>query len=110
MPMTRTILFMLMLFAPLIVQADTQPVCRKELIRYCISMYASWDMPPALGNCITAMEPPPGVTPAWHTLRGEIQHGTIPPLVAYTQCLSRSEVRPITPGTGTGNKGQSPQL
>ena len=110
MPMTRMILIAAMLLAPLTARADAQPACRKELIRYCISMYASWDMPPALGNCITAMEPPPGVTPAWYTLRGEIRHGTIPPLVAYTQCLSRSELRPITTGTATGNKGQSPQL
>ncbi len=108
MSMTRTILFAAMLLAPMIARADTHPACRKQLIRYCISMYAGWDMPPALGSCITAMEPPPGVTPAWYTLRGEIQHGTIPPLAAYTQCLDKSAAPPVT--TGTVNRGQSRQL
>lgn len=87
MPMTRTILSVLILFIPLAAQAEQHPACRKQLIRYCISMYASWDMPPTLANCVAAMEPAPGVTPAWYALRGELAGGTIPPLARYQQCV-----------------------
>jgi hypothetical protein len=76
--------------ASLPIQAEGTPACRKELIRYCISMYASWDVPPTLASCIAAMEPGPGITPAWFPLSGEIARGTIPPLARYRQCLEKS--------------------
>ena len=71
--------------------------CRSQLLRYCLSMYASWNMPPTLARCIAAMEPPPGVTPAWYSLRSAIRAGTIPPLADYTRCLARSDAARATP-------------
>jgi hypothetical protein len=62
--------------------------CRRQLLRYCVSSYAGWDVPPALTACIDAMAPPTGKTPAWYDLRGEIAKGTIPPLARYRRCLA----------------------
>lgn len=71
--------------------------CRGQLIRYCLSMYASWNMPPTLARCIAANEPGPGVTPAWYSLRKVIRAGTIPPLADYTRCLAGSEAARAIP-------------
>ena len=76
--------------APFAARADSPRTCRKLLIRYCISMFASWDVPPALAGCMDAMEPGPGLVPAWYPLRGEIAGGTIPPLARYRQCLAKT--------------------
>jgi general secretion pathway protein A len=77
--------------------AGDTPSCRSQLIRYCLSIYASWNMPPTLARCVAAMEPPPGVTPAWYALRKVIRAGTIPPLADYTRCLARNQAARATP-------------
>ncbi len=91
MTMRRTILLAALSVAvtgaPVSAWATSAHDCRKLLIGYCISMYASWDVPPTLASCIAAMEPGPGSVPAWYPLRGEIAGGTIPPLARYRQCL-----------------------
>ena len=77
-------------FTPISAWATSSHDCHKLLIRYCISMFAIWDVPPALAGCMDAMEPGPGLVPAWYPLRGEIAGGTIPPLARYRQCLAKT--------------------
>lgn len=88
--MTRAgiIAAMLLLGSGLTPASAAPDSCRQALLRYCVSSYAGWDVPPTLAACVDAMTPPAGRTPAWVDLRGEIARGTIPPLARWRRCLA----------------------